>query len=105
MHVASRYGLRADNDAWRVQGVLVNFLETAWEKPDEGIWEVRGPRRPFVHSRMMAWVAVDRAVKTIESHGAVGPLEKWRALRAHPRRRVPAGIQLVARRLRPVLWI
>jgi len=82
LHVAGRYGLRADDDAWQVQRVLLDFLETAWEKPDEGIWEVRGPRRPFVHSRMMAWVAVDRAVKTVERTGVGGPLEKWRALRA-----------------------
>ncbi len=81
LHVASRYGLRADDDAWRVQGVLLDFLESAWDKPDEGIWEVRGPRRPFVHSRMMAWVAVDRAVKAVERTGAEGPVEKWRTLR------------------------
>ena len=81
LHVASRYGLRADDDAWRVQGVLLDFLESAWDKPDEGIWEVRGPRRPFVHSRMMAWVAVDRSVKAVERTGVKGPLEKWRALR------------------------
>jgi GH15 family glucan-1,4-alpha-glucosidase len=82
LYVAGRYGLRADDDAWKVQRVLLDFLETAWEKPDEGIWEVRGPRRPFVHSRMMAWVAVDRAVKTVERMGVKGPLEKWRTLRA-----------------------
>ena len=81
LHVANRYGLRTDDDAWRVQSVLLEFLESAWEKPDEGIWEVRGPRRPFVHSRMMAWVAVDRAIKTVERTGVKGPLEKWRALR------------------------
>lgn len=81
LHVASRYGLRADDDAWRMQSVLLDFLESAWDKPDEGIWEVRGPRRPFVHSRMMAWVAVDRAVKAVERTGVKGPLEKWRALR------------------------
>ena len=81
LHVAGRYGLRADDDAWRVQSALLDFLEAAWEKPDEGIWEVRGPRRQFVHSRMMAWVAVDRAVKAIERTGVKGPLEKWRALR------------------------
>jgi GH15 family glucan-1,4-alpha-glucosidase len=82
LHVASRYGLRADDDAWQVQLVLLDFLESAWDKPDEGIWEVRGPRRPFVHSRMMAWVAVDRAVKAVERTGVQGPLERWRALRA-----------------------
>ena len=63
-----RYGLRADEDAWNVQGVLLDFLETVWEKPDEGIWEVRGPRRHFTHSKVMAWVAFDRAVKAVEQH-------------------------------------
>jgi GH15 family glucan-1,4-alpha-glucosidase len=82
LHVASRYGLHADDDAWRVARELINFLETAWEQPDEGIWEVRGPRRPFVHSRVMAWVAVDRAIKTVERTGVKGPIEKWKALRA-----------------------
>ena len=82
LYVAGRHGLRADDDAWKVQGALLDFLEGAWEKPDEGIWEVRGPRRPFVHSRMMAWVAVDRAVKAVERMGMKGPLEKWRDLRA-----------------------
>jgi GH15 family glucan-1,4-alpha-glucosidase len=82
LHVASRYGLRIDNDTWRVQCALLDFLESAWEKPDEGIWEVRGPRRPFVHSRMMAWVAFDRAIKAIERMGLQGPLERWRVLRA-----------------------
>ncbi len=82
LHVARRYGLRSDDDSWRMQRVLLDFLESVWHKPDEGIWEIRGKRRPFVHSRVMAWVAVDRAVKEIERAGAQGPLERWRALRA-----------------------
>lgn len=81
LHVARRYGLRSDGDSWRMQRVLLDFLESVWHKPDEGIWEIRGPRRPFVHSRVMAWVAVDRAVKEIERAGVQGPLERWRALR------------------------
>jgi GH15 family glucan-1,4-alpha-glucosidase len=82
LYVAARHGLHADDDAWRMQLLLLDFLESAWQQPDEGIWEVRGPRRPFVHSRMMAWVAVDRAIKTVERMGAKGPLERWRALRS-----------------------
>src|ERR1700691_3985419 len=82
LHVAGRYGLRADDDAWRVQCALLDFLESAWEKPDEGIWEVPGPRRPFVHSRMMAWVAVDRAVKAVERAGVAGAPGKRGAVRA-----------------------
>ncbi len=59
---------------------LLEFLETAWEKPDEGIWEVRGPRRHFTHSKMMAWVAMDRAVKSMEK-GWLPYSPNWPALR------------------------
>ena len=81
LHVARRYGMRYDDDAWRMQRGLIDFLESAWERPDDGIWEMRGPRRPFVHSRMMAWVAVDRAIKEVERRGVKGPVDRWRALR------------------------
>jgi GH15 family glucan-1,4-alpha-glucosidase len=68
--------------AWALQTQLVQFLETGWAEPDDGIWEVRGPRRHFTHSKVMAWVAVDRAVKTLEEWpGLEGPLEEWRVLR------------------------
>jgi GH15 family glucan-1,4-alpha-glucosidase len=68
--------------AWALQTQLVNFLETGWSEPDDGIWEVRGPRRHFTHSKVMAWVAVDRAVRTLEEWPALeGPLEEWRVLR------------------------
>jgi GH15 family glucan-1,4-alpha-glucosidase len=60
----------------------MEFLESAWTEPDEGIWEVRGPRRQFTHSKVMAWVAVDRMVKAIEQFGLKGPLDSWRKLRA-----------------------
>ncbi len=60
---------------------LLDFLESSWEQPDDGIWEVRGPSRPFTHSKVMAWVAFDRAVRRLESVGSGGPLERWRALR------------------------
>ncbi|MEE1735149.1 glycoside hydrolase family 15 protein, partial [Streptomyces sp. BE147] len=60
---------------------LIEYLEKHWFEPDEGIWEVRGPRRHFVHSKVMAWVAVDRTIKLIESGDAEGPLERWRELR------------------------
>jgi GH15 family glucan-1,4-alpha-glucosidase len=61
---------------------LVQYVETAWQEPDEGIWEVRGPRRRFTHSRVMAWVAVDRAVKAVERFGLEGPVDRWRRLRS-----------------------
>jgi GH15 family glucan-1,4-alpha-glucosidase len=64
-----------------VENALMEFLETAWKEPDEGIWEVRGPRRHFTHSKMMAWVAADRAVKLIERFGNAGPADRWKKLR------------------------
>jgi GH15 family glucan-1,4-alpha-glucosidase len=81
LHVARREGLPADENAWRVQRELVKHLESLWAEPDEGIWEVRGPRRHFTHSKMMAWVALDRAVKGIERLGLPGPVARWRGLR------------------------
>ena len=80
LYVARREGLPPDENAWRVQKALIEFLESAWTKPDEGIWEVRGPRRHFTHSKVMAWVAVDRTVKAIERFGLKGPVERWRKL-------------------------
>ncbi|MGH7322732.1 MAG: glycoside hydrolase family 15 protein [Candidatus Rokuibacteriota bacterium] len=82
LHLAGRHGLAADEDAWRVQRELVKYVESAWREPDEGIWEVRGPRRHFTHSKVMAWVALDRAVKGIEQFGLEGPVERWRQARA-----------------------
>jgi GH15 family glucan-1,4-alpha-glucosidase len=78
---AREAGLEPDKNAWRLQLALLRFVAEAWRKPDEGIWEVRGPRRHFVHSKVMAWVAVDRAVKTVERFGLDGPVDRWRALR------------------------
>jgi GH15 family glucan-1,4-alpha-glucosidase len=67
---------------WDLQRKLVEFLEVGWKLPDDGIWEVRGPRRHFTHSKVMAWVAVDRAVRTMEEWPDLpGPVDKWRALR------------------------
>ena len=57
LHQARELGLAPDEDSWRVQHALMEFLESAWDRPDEGIWEVRGPRRHFTHSKVMAWVA------------------------------------------------
>ncbi len=81
MYVCRCVGLEPDESAWRVEQALLDFLETGWEKPDEGIWEVRGPRRPFTHSKVMAWVAFDRAVRTVETFGLDGPVGRWRKLR------------------------
>lgn len=78
---ARKRGLVADDADWMVQCELLKHLETLWLEPDEGIWEVRGPAQHFVYSKIMAWVAFDRAVKTIEEFGLQGPLEKWKTLR------------------------
>ena len=82
MHLARRAGLAPDENAWRVERALTDFLESSWSKPDNGIWEMRGPPRHFTHSKVMAWVAVDRMVKAVERFGLAGPVERWRALRA-----------------------
>jgi GH15 family glucan-1,4-alpha-glucosidase len=81
LHQARRVGIPPDASAWKVQRKLMDFLESHWREPDEGIWEVRGPRQQFTHSKLMAWVAFDRAVKAVASGGVEGPLEQWRAIR------------------------
>jgi GH15 family glucan-1,4-alpha-glucosidase len=73
-------GLSFDQHTWGLQRELLDFLEKHWHEPDEGIWEVRGPRRHFVHSKVMAWVAFDRAIHLVEQ-GNAGPLQRWRSIR------------------------
>lgn len=80
-HQARRAGIPPDPFAWHVQRRLLDFLETKWREPDEGLWEVRGPRRHFTHSKIMAWVAFDRAVKAVERFSMDGPVERWREIR------------------------
>ena len=76
-------GLKPPEDEGEdVLPILLKFLETGWERPDDGIWEVRGPRRHFVHSKMMAWVAVDRAIKSAERGWFAGDITRWTALRS-----------------------
>jgi GH15 family glucan-1,4-alpha-glucosidase len=79
---ARRKGLARLEVAWCLEKALVRHIENIWVKPDDGIWEVRGKRRHFVHSKVMAWVAVDRAVRTIQEFGEEGPLERWMRLRS-----------------------
>ncbi len=81
LHHAREAGLPTDDVAWDVQRLLMDVLAERWTEPDEGIWEVRGERRHFTHSKVMAWVAADRAVRAVEDHGLDGPVEEWRALR------------------------
>ncbi|CAL9613810.1 Trehalase [Streptomyces sp. enrichment culture] len=87
--LARAAGMPPVAQVWELQRALLEFLRTAWRRPDEGLWEVRGGRRQFVHSKVMAWVAVDRAVRTLEEEpGLGGDLEGWRALREEIHREV-----------------
>ncbi len=88
LHQGAASGLDLDENAWQLQRILLDYLEGAWRDPDEGIWEVRGPRRQFTHSKVMAWVAADRAVVTTERFDLDGPHDRWRALRDEIRRDV-----------------
>jgi GH15 family glucan-1,4-alpha-glucosidase len=81
MYLSRRIGLEPEQAEWDLEQALLGFLETAWARADEGIWEVRGPRRHFTHSKVMAWVAFDRAVKAVEQFRLEGPIERWRAIR------------------------
>jgi GH15 family glucan-1,4-alpha-glucosidase len=81
LHHARLMGLQADAFTWNLERKLLEFLDRHWHEPDEGLWEVRGGRRQFTHSKVMAWAAFDRAVKAAEQWGAPGPVERWRELR------------------------
>jgi GH15 family glucan-1,4-alpha-glucosidase len=81
MHVDRRSGLAPDEDAWGVQRAIMALLEKDWTSPDAGMWEVRGPGRQYTHSKILAWVAADRAVSAVEQFGLSGDSKAWRALR------------------------
>ncbi|HEV2370820.1 MAG TPA: glycoside hydrolase family 15 protein [Streptosporangiaceae bacterium] len=80
LNMGRESGVAADKHSWSLQRTLLGYLEKTWEQPDEGIWEVRGPRRHFVHSKVMAWVAFDRACRAV-GQGLPGPVERWREVR------------------------
>ncbi len=82
LYQASFDGLAGAYSDWDLQCAMIEHLETIWQEPDEGIWEVRGGRRHFTHSKVMAWVAFDRAIKSVERFGASGPVERWRDIRS-----------------------
>ena len=83
LFLAGERGLAPESHAWNLQRALMDFLESKWHEPDEGLWEVRGPRRHFVHSKVMAWVAADRAVRTLEAQPKLrGDIDRWRSMRA-----------------------
>ena len=81
LHESRRHGLVRDDRAWALQQTVMEFLEGAWDQPDDGIWEVRGPRRHFTHSKVLAWVAFDRAVEAVERWDRPGPGDHWRRIR------------------------
>ncbi|MDT0453479.1 glycoside hydrolase family 15 protein [Streptomyces hesseae] len=89
LHAARRGGLGGRPHAWNIQRCFLEFLKDHWREPDSGLWEVRGPRRHFTHSKVMAWVAADRAVRTLEEDPSLrGDLDGWRALRDEIHREV-----------------
>ncbi|EWM15124.1 glycoside hydrolase family 15 protein [Kutzneria sp. 744] len=81
LHLARERGVEESAESWALQRGLLRHLEEIWEQPDKGLWEVRGPDRFFTHSRVMIWVAFDRAVRAVEQDGLPGPVERWRELR------------------------
>jgi GH15 family glucan-1,4-alpha-glucosidase len=82
LHQARRGGLGVSESGWALQLALLEHLAKIWQEPDESIWEIRGPRRHFTYSKVMAWVAFDRAIKSAEAFGLSGPVDTWRGLRA-----------------------
>jgi GH15 family glucan-1,4-alpha-glucosidase len=81
LYQAHLAGLAESRDAWALQVALATHVGTIWTSPDHGIWEVRGPVQHFTYSKVMAWVAIDRAVKSVEHFGLEGPVDEWRTLR------------------------
>lgn len=81
LHQARKGGIAENEAAWALEQALIDRLEEVWSKPDHGMWEVRSERRHFTYSKIMAWVAVDRCVRSVENFGLVGPVDRWRRLR------------------------
>jgi GH15 family glucan-1,4-alpha-glucosidase len=88
LEMARDVGAHDDDDSWSLQRKLVEEIAEHWDEPDNGLWEIRGPLRRFTHSRVMVWVAFDRAIAAVEQHGLSGPVEKWRTLRDQVREEV-----------------
>jgi GH15 family glucan-1,4-alpha-glucosidase len=88
LELAREAGVDESFNSWSLQRALVDELADHWDLPDNGLWEIRGPQRHFTHSRVMVWVAFDRAVRAVEEHGLEGPVERWRELRDRVRQEV-----------------
>ena len=85
---ARRAGVTETRNSWSLQRSLVDDLADHWDRPDNGLWEIRGPQRHFTHSRVMVWAAFDRAVRAVEEHGLDGPVDRWRQVRDEVRAEV-----------------
>jgi GH15 family glucan-1,4-alpha-glucosidase len=81
MYECHRFGVAGDLAGWNLQRAVLEYLESCWDQPDNGVWEMRGPQRHFTHSKVMAWVAFDRGIKSVERLRMPGPLERWQAAR------------------------
>jgi GH15 family glucan-1,4-alpha-glucosidase len=81
LYLANKYGDGISYDGWQNIQRILKWLAKNWQRPDEGIWEVRGGRREFLHSRLMCWVAFDRAIRLADRRSLAGPVEEWRAIR------------------------
>jgi GH15 family glucan-1,4-alpha-glucosidase len=81
LHHARQGGLAATESGWALQIEVLKHLETVWQEPDEGIWEVRSGREHFTYSKVMAWVAFDRAIKSADMFNLAGPIDHWRRIR------------------------
>ena len=88
LELAREAGLVETPNSWALQRALVDELAEHWDEPDNGLWEIRGPQRHFTHSRVMVWVAFDRAVRAVERHALPGPVERWRELREQVREEI-----------------
>jgi GH15 family glucan-1,4-alpha-glucosidase len=88
LELAREAGLEETEDSWALQRILVNELGERWDRPDHGLWEIRGPQRHFTHSRVMVWVAFDRAIRAVEKHGLPGPVKRWKWLRRQVREEI-----------------
>ena len=103
-HARDVDGLRRHQESWPLQRVLVDELAEHWDEPDNGLWEIRGPRRHFTHSRLMVWVAFDSAVKAVEKHGLRGDVDRWRRLRDRVRAEIlDKGYDAERQHVRPAL--
>lgn len=88
LYIARRDGLPDDSTSWALECALAEHLATIWDQPDDGIWEVRGGRRHFTHSKVMAWVAFDAAIRSATEFGLAAPVDRWRGIRDEIHRQV-----------------